>query len=138
MNAADIERIVQEAARLLLEHHPTLFLFTSQTNQTEWNIAHHLAVELAELFDDYDCDVDVSKPNLDLRRPDIIIHQRGIHQRNLLVIEVKRSRDDVDADVEKIRRWWFREELRYQFGAVVVVNEHEPVQVTMLENEAWG
>lgn len=73
----------------LLELQPDLFTFTSQTNQTEWNLAHHLADEVHKEFPDLHCDVDVIKPNLDRKRPDIVLHRRGTHESNFLVVELK-------------------------------------------------
>lgn len=40
------------------------------------------------------------KPNLDHKRPDVIIHRRGSHKDNLLVVEVKRDEADVDGDID--------------------------------------
>lgn len=86
MNLQEVAERVEDAVRELLREEPTLFDFTSETNYTEWNIAHHLAIQLDYLFedDDYDCDIDVLKVNLDNVRPDIIIHKRNTHRRNLL------------------------------------------------------
>jgi len=36
---------------------------------------------------------------------------------------VKRDKADMDADLEKIREYWFGPPLRYQYGASVVLNE---------------
>lgn len=134
MNAAAIETMLSEAVSNLLRSQPNLFQFTSATNQTEWNLAHHLAIEVHKLFREFDCDVDVSKPNLGDRRPDIVVHKRGTHDDNLLVIEVKRRREDVDDDIHKIRRWWFGPPLHYYFGAVVVINDYEDPVIRVIEN----
>jgi hypothetical protein len=136
MNKQSIQEAVTEASRALLASQPDLFRFTSETHQTEWNIAHHLANELHRLFHGYDCDLDVSKPNLGDRRPDIVIHRRGGHEENLLVVEVKRSRGDVAGEIEKIRNWWFPPPLRYRYGAVVVVNEGAEPFIEVIPNES--
>jgi hypothetical protein len=135
MNEAAIHQMLTDAISNLLHSQPNLFQFTSATNQTEWNIAHHLANEVHKLFPDYDCDLDVSKPNLGARRPDIVVHRRGTHEDNLVVVEVKRRRKDIDGDIGKIRRWWFAPPLHYCFGAVVVINEHEEPSIDVMRNE---
>lgn len=135
MNTDSIHEMLAEAGRNLLMSQPNLFLFTSETHQTEWNIAHHFANELHKLFRDYDCDLDVCKPNLGDRRPDIIIHKRGSHEADLLVVEVKRSRDDVDGEVQKIKACWFPPPLHYQYGAVVVINEEHAPFIVVIPNE---
>jgi hypothetical protein len=57
----------------------------------------------------------------DARWPDIILHRRGRHNQNFLVIEVKRHVGDVEDDIVKIRDCWFSRPLLYHFGAVVAV-----------------
>jgi hypothetical protein len=121
MNSDQIEKLIKEAVANLFAHQPDFWDFTSATNQTEWNIAHHLANELHAMQRHYHCDLDVSKPNMDARRPDIILHRRGRHNQNFLVIEVKRHVGDVEDDIVKIRDWWFSRPLLYHFGAVVAV-----------------
>jgi len=134
MDIATIRRHLRTSVKKLLRNQPNLFRFTSQTNQTEWNIAHHFATELHRSFPDLDCDLDVCKPNLGRHRPDVIVHTRGTHDDNLLVVEVKRSRDDVSREIAKIRRYWFVAPLRYQFGAVVVLDESEPLTIAVIQN----
>jgi hypothetical protein len=72
MNSDQVEKLIKEAIANLFAHQPDFWDFTSATNQTEWNIAHHLANELHAMQRDYQCDLDVSKPTMDARRPDII------------------------------------------------------------------
>jgi len=133
-----IKELLEGAIISLSEHHPTLFEFTSATHQTEWNIAHHYANEVSALFSDYDCDVDISKPNLNNKRPDIVVHRRGTHESNFLVIEVKRDRNDVPEDLQKIRDCWFHEPLRYEYGAVVMIDGYENTSVTLIKSIGIG
>jgi hypothetical protein len=116
-----VEKLIRDAITSLFAHQPDFWGFTSATNQTEWNIAHHLANELHAMLRHYHCDLDVSKPNFDARRPDIILHRRGQHTHNFVVIEVKRNPHDVAEDITKIHDWWFRPPLEYAFGAVVAI-----------------
>jgi hypothetical protein len=121
MNEFQIKVLIQRGVAALFEHQPNIFEFTSETGQTEWNLAHHLAVELCEYFPELDHDLDVVKRNYGNRRPDIIFHERGTHGNNYLVIEVKRDGDprEIADDMEKIKAYWFQPPLRYEFGAVV-------------------
>ena len=130
-----IEGLITQACQNLLRAQRNLFQFTSQTNQTEWNLAHHLANELHAVFPDYDCDLEMTKPNLGNRRPDIVIHRRGSQDENLLVVEVKRSKELVASDVQKIRDYWLVPPLQYRFGAVVVIEENREPLVSVLANE---
>ena len=136
MNKTLIKEQLEKAANALMQKQPNLFKFTSETHQTEWNIAHHFAIELHKLFPDYDCDLDVIKPNLDRKRPDIILHERGSQNANFLVVEVKRDRNDVEGDLNKIKKYWFDGRLKYQFGAAVVIREGEDVLVRAIRNIA--
>ena len=133
MELHEVKALVDLAVANLRATQPNLHDFTPATLQTEWNIAHHLACEIKELFPDHDCDLDVSKPNLNNMRPDIIIHERGNHDNNLLVIEVKRDAVDIWEDVTKITGFWFDAPLNYQFGAVVAINEYADPVVEVFE-----
>lgn len=116
-----IESNLYEAIRDFRNNEPDIDKFTSETHQTEWNLAAHLAPEIARRFNGYTYDMDVIKPNYDNKRPDIIIHSRGTNEKNLLVIEVKKqgSSSDVANDEKKIRGHWFTAPLSYCFGATI-------------------
>jgi hypothetical protein len=51
--------------------------------------------------------------------PDIIVHKRGNDGPNLLVIEMKKTTNPLGFDCDRRRIHAFREELGYQFGALV-------------------
>ena len=138
MTLDDAKTLVNLAVVNLFQNQPTLSDFTSKTNQSEWNIAHHLANELHALFEAYDCDVDVIKPTLGARRPDIIIHKRGTHEDNAIVVELKRDDADVNSDIEKIKTYWFDARLNYQFGAAIAIDEGVALTVEVFENENYG
>ena len=75
---------------------------------SEWAVAHRVAVYLEEYFEGWNIDCEYNRVGLDggtkhntegaYRRPDIVIHHRGMIEKehNLLVIEVKirNSSDD--------------------------------------------
>lgn len=118
---SDIEKRLKEAVEVLKIEEDRRGKFESKTGQTEWNLAGHLATILHGLFPLFDCDIDITKQNYECKRPDIIIHKRGNHTENLLVIEVKFNgkESELKSDKEKIQGDWFREPLKYQFGSVV-------------------
>lgn len=136
MNKKTIKEILEDAVENLFKDQPDIFEFTSDTGQTEWNLAHHLSIEIHKSFPWFDCDLEVTKGGFENRRPDIIFHQRGTHDHNFLVIETKRNgtpRDRSD-DLEKIERYWFADPLCYRFGAAVNLNETQTYEVAVLEN----
>jgi len=137
MKIDDIESLLNKAVENLYRNQPNFSVFTSETGQTEWNIAYHLANEIHVLFPDYDCDLDVTKRNFKKQRPDIIIHARGRHDKNFLVIEIKRDGmvKKIDADIRKIKDDWFREPLCYEFGAMVVLYGETQPDVMVFENK---
>ena len=71
MDTSVIKDALKKAIKSLFKNQPNIFKLTSQTHQTEWNIACHLAKEIHLLFPEYDYDLDIVKPNLENRRPDI-------------------------------------------------------------------
>ena len=131
-----VKKILSEAVSNLFEKQPNIFEFTSETGQTEWNLAHHLANEIHAYFSEFDCDLDLTKVNYDRKRPDIVIHKRGTNDSNFLVIEVKYDRDQrsISDDVEKIKTNWFRGNLNYRFGAVVNLLGSKSSQVEVFKN----
>jgi hypothetical protein len=137
MSPETVLAIIETAAQKLFANQPNIFEFTSETGQTEWNLAHHLAVELHRLFSEFDCDLDVTKPNLGYRRPDIILHRRGTHDANFLVVEVKRDADpgELRADAAKVADYWFPPPLRYTFGAVIDLRSDKTCGVQLFHNE---
>jgi hypothetical protein len=136
MTRQEMQDVLTRAANRLIASQPDLFAFTEATRQSEWNIAGHFANELRREFPDLHCDTDVIKVAFGNMRPDAIIHRRGTHRHNLLVVEVKRRRADVKGDLTKTTQYWFSPPLLYRFGAVVVINDTEAPQVTVLENAA--
>ncbi len=105
-------------------------------------IAARLAMYLREYFADYHVDVEYNRHGEDKKKlydlldrndcrrdrddegqrvlPDVIVHQRGNDDSNLLIIEMKKSANKGDIEKDKRRIKAFRAELGYQFGALVV------------------
>lgn len=136
MNKTKLQTILVEAVGNLFRKQENIFNFTSETGQTEWNLAHHFANEVAVYFPEYDCDLDVIKVNFDRKRPDIIIHKRGTNKSNFLVIEAKRDGDTktISDDIEKIKNNWFQRNLSYKFGAIVNLLNSKNSQIEVFEN----
>lgn len=137
MNESTVKSGLEQAIAQLFERQPNIFKFTSETGQTEWNLAHHLAVEVHESFPSFDCDLDVVKRNYGNRRPDIILHQRGTHEANFLIIEVKLdgAQQDTDDDIKKIQEHWFAKPLCYEFGAVINLRTDSRHEARVFRNE---
>jgi len=136
-----LTQILASAAESMWRIEPTLGRYTNDTSQHELNLAFHYAIELRPWFSWLDCDFDVMKPNVDSDRPDIILHRRGTHALNYLVIEVKRAayRKGVKPDLERIRLQWFAQPLNYRFGASVVLADNSPgSEVRLLERGNEG
>jgi hypothetical protein len=135
-NPNDLKDLLQAAAVNLFKNQPNIYDFTSETGQTEWNLAHHLANEISKLLPWYDCDLDVTKRNIDNRRPDIIFHKRGINRRNFLVIELKRdgTPQELCDDIRKIQDDWFGERLSYRFGALINLKHRYESEIEVFEN----
>lgn len=133
---ADLKTTLAKAVSQLFEHQPKIFSFTPETGQTEWNLAHHLAIELQGFFRDLDCDLDVVKRDYGDRRPDIVFHKRGTNESNFLVIEIKRDGDsrDVEADIAKVHEFWFKGDLHYQFGAVVDIRSNRNHRIEVFKS----
>ncbi len=130
-----IGRALCSAVKNLFDNQLNIFDFKSQTGQTEWNLTHHLANEIHKYIFWLDHDLDVTKRNLENRRPDIIFHKRGIDALNFLVVEVKYRVRSIKEDIRKIKEDWMGSKLRYRFGASIrIVNKNE-YEVIILDND---
>ena len=136
-----LAQILLSAAGQMWKRDPTLGKYTAETTEYELNLAFHYASGLFHWFPWLDCDFDVVKLNLNRERPDIILHRRGTNKANFLVIEIKRERFrcDVPADLEQIRTRWFTGNLRYRFGASLILDEdHHTAEACVLFREQPG
>lgn len=110
---------------------------------SERSVTHQLAVYLAAEFPNYNVDCEYNRDGFDVKRlqlgerqvrvaddeldavtvfPDIVVHNRGTNQNNLLVIEVKKavSRAELaEYDCFKLRA--FKAELGYVYAAHIVL-----------------
>jgi len=136
MDEAIVKIKMEQAIEALFRRQPDIFDFTAETHQTEWNLAHHLANEIQGVFPHLQCDLEVVKANYENQRPDIVVHRRGTHKANYLIVEVKLdgTDSDLDSDTEKIRTQWFRPPLRYEFGAVIDLRTNGRHAVEVFKN----
>lgn len=136
INEQTIKAELDQAIQEFFKDQPSLFKFTSETGVTEWDLAHHLSSAIHKHFKKFDCDVEVTKKSSKRKRPDIILHKRGTHDSNFLVIEVKydSNRAANQRDVKKILTYWFSPPLLYQFGAVVHLKRNQSGEVLILKN----
>lgn len=135
-----IKGLLKAAVADLYEHEHDIDHFSSETRQTEWNLAAHLAPEIVKYFDGYNYDIDVMKVNYGNRRPDIIIHRRGTSKYDLLVVEVKREGSSADTrrDAQKIQEYWFDVRLRYRFGATINLEAGKLPDIDVFRNPSLG
>ena len=141
LSADTIERALRSAVADLYQNEPDIDRFSSETAQTEWNLAAHLAPEIVKYFEGYSYDIDVTKVNYGNRRPDIIIHRRGSEtEYNLLVVEVKRegSQADINRDFEKVQYYWFSDGLQYRFGATINLKAGDSSDIKVFGNPSLG
>lgn len=122
----------------------------------EYAYSHHIANYLNENFStfgyDVDCDYnkegkagEVKKGNEDLQnleinnrrkqkkglRPDIIIHERGVNDNNLLIIEIKKlqaKNRDKENDREKLKKFT-KSPLKYKYGLFLTISKVHPYPV---------
>jgi hypothetical protein len=114
-----IRDIIYSSIKNLFANQTEIFMNTSQTNLTEWNLSYHFANELFKYIFWLDVDLDVTKRNYSNRRPDIIFHRRQINALNFLVVELKKNRNDCESDIIKIKDDWMNEPLNYRYGAYI-------------------
>lgn len=141
-----IERAISEALHTLLERDADIL----RTDTNERTISHKLAGYLEPFFDDWNVDCEYNRNHGDPKRleipqrnarnddtqaravfPDIIVHKRGT-DKNLLVIEMKKttSRESDDFDLRKLRA--FRDQLGYKFAVFIKVRtDAEPTIETI-------
>lgn len=129
-----IRDILASALYNLFQNQPDILTHTSLTTMTEWNFAHHYAIELAKYIFWLDHDVEVTKRNYQNHRPDIIFHKRGINKFNFLVIEIK-LHGNIEADIQRIREDWMKGGLNYQFGACIKIVNINSWKIVLFERD---
>jgi hypothetical protein len=126
MTLDEVNHKIDMAIDMLFARDAQLF----DTEVSEWAIAHRIAVYLERYFEGWNVDCEYNRVGLDgatkhnaegvYKRPDIVVHHRGMTQKehNLLVIEVKRKNSDEDYD--KLREFTSppcqNRKFQYQYG----------------------
>jgi hypothetical protein len=131
-----LAQILLSAADAMWTRQPTLGQYTPETREREPDLTTHYAHELFRWFPWLHLNFDLIKAAHGDCRPDISVHRRRSNAANFLVIEVKRAshRAEVPADLEQIRDRWFRGNLRYRYGASLILDEahHNAVEVRVM------
>ncbi len=141
MDRAEVERLVRDAVNMLFAGDAALL----GNDNSEWAIAHRLAVYLEQLLPGWnvDCEFNRQGDGNDPKalesgsrvRPDIVVHHRGQVERehNLLAIELKKA--DAVADHVKVEEYTSApagsRKFQYQHGLSVSVPTFE---MTWFEN----
>jgi hypothetical protein len=133
MNENDIERVLDCAMRDLFSR--DLYLITNDAS--ERSIAHRLGIYLEShlklLGSDLHVDCEYNRVNFTLPKilqciddrtipkgrgvyPDLIVHDRGNNDNNLLVIEIKKSTSGDAGGFDKKKINGYVDELRYTYG----------------------
>lgn len=133
-----IYEIVEEACKEFYENDRYLI----NHNVNERAIVFRFGIYLQELisknkfFDNYNLDNEYNRNMNDSKRlrdyengvyPDLIIHQRGSNEYNLLIIECKTEwNSDVSGDICKIRKFVDINEIyKYRYGLSILFERHK-------------
>lgn len=127
-----IRDILASALYNLFQNQPDILTHTDLTTMTEWNFAHHYAIESAKYIFWLDHDVEVTKRNYQNHRPDIIFHKRGTNKLNFLVIEIK-LHGNIEDDILRIKEDWMKGSLNYQFGVCIKINSRNSYNIVLFE-----
>jgi len=138
MTQQEMESYLNRALDALFESDAHLL----DANSSERSVTHLLAIHLMHEAPGFDVDCEYNRDGFDVKRlelservttdenteavtvfPDIVIHQRGTNDRNLLVVEVKKASSNIppDYDIQKLKA--FRRELKYAFAVHVTVGK---------------
>ena len=131
----DVGKKLREALKCLLSDDSYLL----ENDVNERSISHRLAMYLQRLFDSWHVDCEYNK-NHDITKklgsypktleindadaktvyPDIIVHKRGTSE-NLVVIEVKKSTNNVNNNYDKQKLKAFKGELGYCYAVALTL-----------------
>ena len=149
MNEQTVRERLQAALDTLLNEDSYLL----EIGASERAIMGRLAIYLTHLFPSHSVDVEYNRHAVQVKRvhlpdecanakdpqgkaviiPDLIVHQRGDDQHNLLVIEAKKSHAWRGTACDRLRLSALKQELGYQFAALLEFslgsNAPEPVAV---------
>jgi hypothetical protein len=136
---------VRQRVRVALSRLRVQDSFLIQANTNERTISHKLAEHLQEEFSMLKVDCEYNRHGDEIKRlavpndninwddteaktvfPDIIVHQRNNDNNNLLVIEVKKSSNAQNSQLDKNKLVAFtKEPYRYSFGLFLRISMHD-------------
>lgn len=125
-------KILCSSIKNLFDTQPDIFKFTSQSGETEWNLAHHLANEIQKYIFWLNCDIELTKRKYGNKRPDIVFHKRNTNRLNFLVVELKHRGASNEEDINKIRDFWMANGLHYRFGVSIRIIRRDYYTITVL------
>lgn len=137
----EVEKKLKQA--LLHLSHKDLYLF--QIDANERSISHRLAVYLEKEFEGWHIDCEYNRKSIDRKTldfsdkymsmcdviaktvfPDIIVHQRGIKS-NLLVIEMKKSTNQMKDDFDHSKLEQYKSQLEYKYAVFLRMNTDKTI-----------
>lgn len=136
MNWEQVDLRINRAIRRFKDKHYKLL----DVCANERSLTHKLAECLQVEFKEYDVDCEYNRRGTDVKRlerllfrgapsddldartvyPDIIVHQRGEDENNLLVIEAKKSGVDDTIDREKLYDFTHDSQFMYRYAAQII------------------
>lgn len=132
----EIKRKVNVAIGILFKNDSCLL----EIGANERSVSHKLAEYLQIQFPDWHVDCEYNRKGDSIKRigsesriyPDIIIHQRGVTE-NLLMMEIKTSRDMTENDYKKLKALTGNE-YEYQWGLFAKFNGINQPDLEWYEN----
>ena len=140
---------LMEAIERLMERDRDLLVL----NVSERCVSHRLALYLQELFPELNVDCEYNRNGPDTKQlkpppmplywdddesksvfPDILVHRRNYPDRNVLVVEVKKTANGTLADFDRAKLDAFtRPDYNYSLGAFIVFQTGDDAKISSLE-----
>lgn len=130
-----LEEIIEKALAELYEKDYYLIKTDVQEQAIVSRFALYFEKYIKELKGDYNLDLEYNrnlknpKRRVDTKkriRPDLIVHKRGNHQNNLLVLEFKTYwYKEITEDINKVKELINKEPYKYHYGAVIFIDKKE-------------
>ena len=140
---------LMEAIERLMEHDRDLLVL----NVSERCVSHRLALYLQELFPELNVDCEYNRNGPDTKQlkpppipfywdddesksvfPDILVHRRNYPDRNVLVVEMKKTANGILANFDRAKLDAFtRPDYNYALGAFIVFQTGDDAKISSLE-----
>ncbi len=142
LSTEDVHRKLAAAIDDLLQ----VDVYLLDANCSERSLTHQLAVHLAGQFPEYQVDCEYNRDGFDVKRlelsrrdahvaddaldavtvfPDVVVHERGSNENNLLVVEVKKATSAANSsyDIKKLRA--FKKQLNYAHAVHLIIGNRQ-------------